>query len=265
MKKFLFLSLPLFVGCLNPGSEYKTQDPVIVSGGQIQVAPSSKFLEQIRVVPVAAAPGVQRKLRTVGQMVAMANSSGDLTRSAASWVTLEPELIKKLGLHLSESGPVGLSYGVTNVHATYVNEIKAGERVDVFRYGLKQNGAAGTVLSIKKNEDSDEVTVIFSIAHGHDWYPGTNCQVEFPLIQRQAVSLSPLSMLHEGVREYILKEIAQGQYQPEEVTVLNETKDHVYAIGELAPGDRIIEQGAILLKPIIHEALEAKREAAHVR
>jgi hypothetical protein len=222
-------------------------------------------MEQINVVPVNPAPGGERKLRTVGQMVAMANSSGDLLMQEASWVLLDPALARSLALPLSKTAPIGLSFGETTLPAGYQNEIHSGERVEIYRYGLKQGSTAGTIVSIRKGatETSQDI-VIFAIQHGLDWYPGTNCEVEFPLVHRQAVTISPLSMLHEGLREFVLKETAPGRFVPVEITVVNETKDQVYALGDIAPGDRIVERGAILIKPMVHSILKAERETVHV-
>ena len=72
-------------------------------------------------------------------------------------------------------------------------------------------------------------------------------------------------MLHEGAREYVLKETSPGHYVPVEITVLNETRDQVYALGNLAPDNRVVERGAILLKPVVHQILAAAPVPARAR
>jgi hypothetical protein len=254
-----------------PGCFYSTQTeipvpPITVSGNAIQVRAGSKFLNQLQIAEVTLAPGGERKLRTVGQMVAIATHSGELTSGGVSWVTLDQGIIRSLGIHLSEYAPIGLAYGVTSIPPGNRSEIHPGEKAQVYRYGLRQNSTTASVLSVQSVPGSDaEISVIFTIPHGQDWYPGTNCQVEFPLIQHQPVALSPLSMLHEGLREYVLKEIAPGKYLPLEIVVINETRDQVFALGDLVPGDRVVDRGAILLKPVIHQYLEAARGAYHAR
>lgn len=251
MRRPLFLCLLLLAGCSRSSQEYSVPDPISIKDGAVQIQPGSKFMEQINVVTVSPAPGGERKLRAVGQMVAMANPSGDLVKEEVSWVLLDADLAKSLALPLAKAAPVGLSFGVTSLPTGYRNEIHPGERVEIYRYGLKQGSTAGTIVAIRKGTgESSQDLVIFSVLHGLDWYPGTNCEVEFPLVHRQAVAISPLSMLHEGLREFVLKETAPGRFRPEEITVVNETKDQVYALGDLAPGERVVERGAILVKPI---------------
>lgn len=259
----IFGALILLSSCAKT-RDYSSPSPLEVSNGAVELKEGTKFLDQIRIATVEAAPGGERKLRTVAQMVAMANSSGGLLEKGVSWVTLDSDLIHELGVHLPSTAPVGYAYGVTTLGAGYVGQVHPGEKVEIYRYGLRQNSTEGSVVSVHKS-DEDETTVIFGILHGLDWYPGTNCEVEFPLIHRQAVAISPISMLHEGLREYVLKEIAPHRYAPSEITVVNETPDQVFALGALNPGDRIIGSGAILLKPIVHEILAANKEGAHVR
>lgn len=265
MRWYFLLCLSLLPGCNRSSEEYSAADPISVKDGKILVQSSSKFVEQINIVGVSPAPGGEKKLRAVGQMVAMANSSGDLLKEGVSWVLLDADLVRSLGLPLAERAPVGLSFGVTSLPAGYRNEIHPGERVELFRYGLKQGSTTGSIVAIRKSgTEAGEDTVIFSVLHGLDWYPGTNCEVEFPLVHRQAVTISPLSMLHEGLRDFVLKETAPGQFRPEEITVVNESKDQVYALGDIRPGDRIVERGAILMKPMVHSILRAERETIHV-
>ena len=252
--------------CFSGSRDYSSPTPISVSGNSIQVQPGSKFMEQLRVVSVGNAPGGEHKLRTVGQMIAVANPSGALAGDKISWVTLDSELIRSLGLRLSEGASVGFAYGVTSISSHYRDQIHPGERVDVYRYGLRQDSVIGAVVSVQKSSDSeDAASIVFSVIRGQNWYPGTNCQIEFPLIHRQAVALSPLSMLHEGLREYVLKEISPGRYEPMEISVVNETSDQVFALGNLVPGDRAVESGAILLKPLVHQILAVNKEARHVR
>jgi hypothetical protein len=256
MRAVLLALAFLQTGCFAAKLEYAVSNPVSLDGNTIEVHPGSKFTDQLKIVSIGSAAGT-RKLRTVGQMLAMVNSSGALTGPTLSWVTLDPGLIHTLGLKLPESAPAGYAYGVTSLAAGYRDQIHAGEHVDIYRYGLRQNGTAGTVVSVSSpSADTENVNVIFSVAHGQDWYPGVNCQIEFPLIQRQAFDISPLSMLHEGLREYLLKEVGPGRYRPIEITVVGETADHVFALGDLAPGDRVVEKGAILLKPLVRQLID---------
>jgi hypothetical protein len=265
MKFFFLMSLFLLPGCFDSQTQLPAPNAITMSGKLIQIASDSKFMGQLQTVQLGKAPGGERKLRTVGQMVALANSSGDLTHSEVSWVTLDPDLAHSLALPLGKIAPVGNAYGVTSVARSYLADIHEGEKVEIYRYGSKQNSATGTVTAIRALANEESNSIVFLIRGGQDWYPGTNCQVEFPLVQRQAVSLSPLSMLHEGLREFVLKEVAPNQYQPEEITVVNETRDEVYALGNLAPGDRVIERGAILLKPAVHQMIKSESGGIHVR
>lgn len=263
---FCLITLSAFLQNCSGHQDNTIQAPVHVSENMIHIRPDSKFMEQLHIISLSGSRGEEQKLKTVGQIVAMANLSGNLARNGISWVTLDPAVIRTSGLSLSESARAGISYGITTVNSNYINEIHRGEQVIINRYGVKHNSVTGNVVSIRKTDGSEnENCVIFVINHENDLYPGTNCQVEFPLVRRQSVALSPLSMVHEGLNEYVLKEISPGKYKPVKITVVSESTNKIYAIGDLSGHDRVIERGAILLKPVVHQLFESLKEATHAQ
>src|SRR5581483_9346604 len=125
-KGILFCCFSLFAAACNNSRNYSVPDPIKISGASVKVQADSKFMEQIQIASVGRAPGGEHKLRTVGQMIAMANSSGELTKNAASWVTLDQSIVKSLQIHLSEDAAIGSAYGVTTIPSSYRGEIHAG-------------------------------------------------------------------------------------------------------------------------------------------
>ena len=83
-----------------------------------------------------------------------------------------------------------------------------------------------------------------------------NCVVTFQNLQNSIVKVATTALLHEGVYEYVLKEIGPYQFIPQVITIGEGTPDEVDVIQGLAPDDKVAMRGAILLKPVLHELLQ---------
>jgi hypothetical protein len=156
---------------------------------------------------------------------------------------------------------VGDAYGVVSLPEEYLPQLKAYERVDISRYGLLASKTRATVISIQQAKfqglpiTGQPIQVVIKIQNGQDWYPGTNCVVFFPMLGSQPFLIPSTALLHEGRQEFLLQEVAKGQYFPQPVYVLDTLGDSVLVIGKLMPGENIVSRGAILLKPLLHKLL----------
>lgn len=241
----------------------ETKAAISVAGGRVEVDPQSGFMRRLKIAQASAAPGDAMALRTIGQMLALANPSGALAGSAVSWVELDPALTRQAGLSLGAAGrgTVGIAYGSTWVPLSYAFQMRPGERVEIARYGLRKTSATGTILSIRPApnlEGRRRAQVVFSIQRGQDWYPGTNCEIVFPLRRNVPIEVPATALIHRDLQEYVMKEVAPGAFLPIEVAISGETDRSLYVLGvsaDLKAGDRVVGQGAILLKPTLEAAL----------
>jgi hypothetical protein len=216
---------------------------------------------------VQPAPAEATALRSVGQMVALANPSGELTHKSLSWVELDPSVSKALGLGLEglAKATVGEAFGTTIIPSSYIKQIIPGQKLDILRYGLRKNSTRGFVVSIKAApKEPDSLLVVFAIKNGENWYPGTNCEIEFPLVKSKPLKISKSALLHEGLQEYVFKWVTKDKLGIRRVTVVGETESDVFVLdGDLAVGNTIVGEGAILLKPVLHKLLSQKEGIPH--
>ena len=253
----------LLAGCKNavqvPTSQYK------IENDQIIVAEGSAFLKHLEIMKVTPTPNGEIVFKTVGQIIALANPSGFLARNEVSWVELDSDLTRLAGVQLSsfKKSSIGTAIGVTSVPKEYLGQIHSGELLEISRYGLKKSEVQASVIKTEAQKKEGGVFyVTFEIRKGQDWYPGTNCEVKFPLLHVQSFEVPTTSILHEGIHEFVMKEITPRHYVAVPVFIVSETPTLAQVIGPKR-NDSIVASGAILLKPELHQLLHESQEQDH--
>lgn len=261
MASLLFGSL---LGCKETASQ--TTPEYTLEKDQIVVREGSPFLQHLEITHAKETPRGDIAFKSVGQIIALANTSGVLSNSQVSWVELDPQLTKAAGLSLAAfaGAPVGTALGVTSIPSEYIPKLQLGQSLEIFRYGLKKSDVPAVIIKIENRDgDASSSYVTFKIPRGQDWYPGTNCEVRFPLLHVQTSQVPTTAVLHEGMREYVLKEISPRHYRLAPVVIVDESPDMAQVFGVNA-GEAIVGSGAILLKPEIHNFIsEPAKKAAH--
>lgn len=266
MRRLLLFGLAwgagLASGCGNgAGKPYDPSAAVSSSGGQITVAGDSPFLKHLEVGPVGNDHAGVQQLRVVGQIVAMADNSDELTGARISWSELSPELSKSLGLQLGTGKTVfdGEAYGMADLPAEYARQLARGDSIAVSRYGLQKYETAARVVFVRESPGAGgQMRVVFHMPTGEAWYPGNNCDVAFPMLRSRPVSVPATALLHEGAQEYLLQETGHGAFKPRKISILDSSAQSALVIGDIKPGDRVLSRGAILLKPFLHQLLSVQ-------
>jgi hypothetical protein len=246
---------------------YDPDQAVSLEKGQIVVRQDSPFLKHLEVAPLGAERAQGEAFKVVGQVVALANNSDELTGSGILWSELDPALTQSLGLSLSAGADVavGQAYGMVEVPASFAGQLSRGETVSVSRYGLRKFNTPARVASVRPSpDDEDWVRVVFRIPPGDEWYPGNNCEVAFSMLRSHPVTVPTTALLHEGSQEYLLRALGPGRYSPLRIVILDtlETGREALIIGDIPRGAQFVSRGAILLKPYLHGILRARAKAA---
>ena len=231
------------------------EPPFSFSDGRLVVAAGSKMLSHLEIVTVGKASEESSELRTVGQIIALSNASGNLSDKRVNWAELDPQWSKTVGLVVGPNDPVGTAYGLTVMAYEYVPRIKVGQPIGIIRYGLKGDSIPGEVSQIvPQPEIVGGADLIFRLTHSEQWFPGATCSVLFFTLKGHPVTIPMTAPIHEGIQEYVWKEEAPGQFTPRPVSIVDEKMDSASVMG-LQPGDRIVARGAILLKPLLKSML----------
>jgi hypothetical protein len=237
-----------------------------IKGNVIGLDLRSPMLKYLEISPIPPSAQQTQDLKEVGQIIALANDSDQLVGSRISWVELDPDYSKSLGLRFDShtAAHVGDAYGVVTLPDEYLGQLKPWERVEISRYGLLASRTTAAVVSIQQAKLNGvpilgkPLEVVFKIPNGQDWYPGTNCVVDFPMLGSKPFLVPATALLHEGRQEYLLEEITKGQYSPVPIYILDTVGDSVMVIGKIRPKENIISRGSILLKPMVHRLLRAQ-------
>lgn len=230
--------------------------PYTLRDGRVIFAPDAKILHWLEVVEVGRAAAESAEFRTVGQIIALSNPSGSLTEEGVGWVELDAQLTAAAELKLDGGQAAGTAYGVTNLAAEYAARVEVGQTIEIARYGLKKSRVPAEIVRVL-HRPGDGADVVFRFEQAQDWFPGTNCEIAFPMLRGRPVRIPTTAPVHEGTQEYVWKQVAPGEFAAQDVSVVDATPDAAAVLG-LEPGDRIVARGAILLKPLLKPLLARK-------
>jgi len=171
---------------------------------------------------------------------------------------LDPKLSRSVGMDFEGSAPktVGVAYGLTVLPLEYASRLHAGQPVEILRYGLRSSGASGEIANVIVH--SDNADILFRFYGAQDWFPGTNCEVVFPILRGHPVRIPTTAPVHEGSQEYVWKEVGPNQFEADGISIVDSTPDSVSVLG-VHPGDKIVARGAILLKPLLHSLITGRK------
>lgn len=245
------------LGFHRPGPPLEPPSPFSFSGGRLTLNAGSKILTRLEIVEIGRAAQESRPFRAVGQVIALSNASESLTGEGIGWVELDPQLTASVGLTLDGGDAPATAYGLTSLAAEDAAGVARGQVVEIRRYGSRQGSVSGSVVRLVRRAGGDSVGVLFRFVRAQDWFPGTNCEIDFPSLRGHPVRIPTTAPVHEETREYVWKEVAPAQFAAQSVSVVDASPTEVAVLG-LSPGDRIVGRGAILLKPLLKRVLATK-------
>ena len=253
IKFFLGLGF-LLSACSHPVTE--SPPPIQVKLDRIMIDPTSRFMQHLEILPLGSYEARQVQFQSVGKMIALSSASNELTGSKTTWAELDPSVTQTAQIKLKPEAE-GIAYGVTSVSAELAKQTRIGQILHLKHYHVTESGWSAAIVKLVTTNDSATVDVVFRVNNGHDLYPGTTCEVIFPLLQAKAIKVPATSLIHQGLDEYVWQEVATGEFVPRKVTPVEGSPDEVILSSGISEKTKIIGRGAILLKPQIKLILAA--------
>jgi hypothetical protein len=260
-KLILISIVSTLTGCHAKNPE-KPAGALEIKSGILSIPSASPFLKHIEVISLGSYETREVDFQSVGKMIALSNSSNELTGARTTWSELEPALTKKLDLNLIPEED-GSAYGQTSVSGELSNQIRIGQTVRIRHYRVTEGGWTGTIVKLLPSQDPSTVDVVFHINKARDIYPGTTCEVLFPLLHTRSIKVPTQALVHEGLDEFVWLAVGPNQFRPQKVTPVDGSSEEVILAGGVSEKSKVVSRGAILLKPKIKQILQDNQGAGH--
>jgi membrane fusion protein, heavy metal efflux system len=166
---------------------------------------------------------------------------------------------------LLERVPTGAALVMADVPEVRLGLVAVGQACEARFYGLPAHVFKGVVRSLAPALSPERRTlrVFFELDdHVGQLKPGMYAEIGLGTDPRQAVLAPSDGVLHIGNADYVLIAQDPGLWRVTEVQVGERAGDSVEILGGVKGGQRIIGNGAILLKPLVVQALLTAKEAA---
>ncbi|WP_045227111.1 efflux RND transporter periplasmic adaptor subunit [Methyloterricola oryzae] len=212
--------------------------------------------EAVRDLSAAEASLLQTQLE--GQK-AVFEAESALTQANHSHADLERRLVQA-GVDPALLGNVtgGASLVMADVPEVRIALVAAGQGCEARFYGLPEQRFRGVVRSLAPALSPERRTlrVFFELNDQEGRLkPGMYAEIGLGTDPRQAVLAPADGILHIGEGDYVLVEAGSGRWQVTQIQVGERAGERVEVLNGLEGGERLIGNGAILLKPLVVQAL----------
>ncbi|PPD48169.1 MAG: RND transporter [Methylobacter sp.] len=183
-----------------------------------------------------------------------------LTVSSRSRAALERKLLQEgVDPLLLESSAPGVSLVMADVPELRISLVSVGQACAARFYGLPDQVFAGKVRSLAPTLSAERHTlrVFFELNDKADQFkPGMYAEIGLGTDPRDAMMVPTDGVLHSGNADYVLIGAQDGLWRITQVDVGESIDDRIEILKGLREGERIIGNGAILLKPMLVQALQ---------
>lgn len=182
-----------------------------------------------------------------------------LTQATHSRASLERQLLQAgVDPALLEQATAGTALVMADVPEVRIGMVAAGQSCEARFYGLPEQTFPGKVRSLAPALSAERRTlrVFFELNDpGGMLKPGMYAEIGLGTDPREAVLVPSDAILHIADTDYVLIQAAAGLWRVTTVEVGEQAGERVEILSGLESGERLIGNGAILLKPLVVQAL----------
>jgi RND family efflux transporter MFP subunit len=145
-------------------------------------------------------------------------------------------------------------YLVANVPESHIDQVQSGQSCEAHLFALPGQKFVGHVEKISPTVSAERrsLRVLFHLSDPQEHLkPGMYAEVGLGTDPRETLLVSAEAMLHVGSVDYLLVDAGGGKWRIAECEAGESHGDRIEIAKGLKAGDRIITQGAILLKPLV--------------
>ncbi len=163
----------------------------------------------------------------------------------------DPDLLGRL--------PDGAAVAVANVPEAKIDRVRVGQACTARFYGFPEEVFSGRVSSLAPTLSRERRTlqVLFELRDPQSRLkPGMFADIGLGTDLRETIIMPVDGVLHVGRADYVLVGTDSGVWKVTEVTVGDIDGANIEILDGLHGGERVIGSGAILLKPIVVQAVQ---------
>jgi multidrug efflux pump subunit AcrA (membrane-fusion protein) len=199
----------------------------------------------------------------LGGQKAVYEAETALTQAAHSHASLERQLLQAgVDPALLKQATAGTALVMADVPEVRIGLVAAGQSCVARFYGLPEQSFPGKVSSLAPALSAERRTLrVFFELHDPDSLlkPGMYAEIGLGTDPREAVLAPSDAVLHIGDTDYVLVQAGAGLWRVTPVAVGEQSGERVEILHGLDSGVRLIGNGAILLKPLVVQALTDNR------
>ncbi|MDF9393583.1 MULTISPECIES: efflux RND transporter periplasmic adaptor subunit [Methylococcus] len=188
-----------------------------------------------------------------------------LTQATHSHADLERQLLQAgVDPALLEHADADSAMVMADVPEVRISLVKPGQACEAHFFGLPGQTFRGTVRSLAPALSPERRTlrVFFELDDSKGQLkPGMYAEIGLGTDPREAVLVPSDGVLHIGDTDFVLTEAGSGLWRVTPVQVGERAGEGVEILAGLTGGERLIGYGAILLKPLVVQALLEARTA----
>ncbi|MEW6037460.1 MAG: efflux RND transporter periplasmic adaptor subunit [Pseudomonadota bacterium] len=188
-----------------------------------------------------------------------------LTQATHGHADLERQLLQAgVDPALLEHADADSAMVMADVPEVRISLVKPGQACEAHFYGLPGQSFRGTVGSLAPALSSERRTlrVFFELDDGKGQLkPGMYAEIGLGTDPREAVLAPSDGVFHIGETDFVLTDAGPGLWRVTPVQVGERAGERVEILDGLKGGERMIGYGAILLKPLVVQALLKAKQA----
>ncbi|QJD31024.1 efflux RND transporter periplasmic adaptor subunit [Methylococcus geothermalis] len=213
---------------------------------------------------LAMAEATLLEIQLEGQK-AVFEAESALTQATHSHADLERQLLQAgVDPALLEHADADSAMMMADVPEVRISLVKPGQACEAHFFGLPGQTFHGTVRSLAPALSSERRTlrVFFELDDSRGQLkPGMYAEIGLGTDPREAVLVPSDGVLHIGGTDFVLTDAGVGLWRVTPVQVGERAGERVEILDGLKGGERLIGNGAILLKPLVVEALLKSKQA----
>jgi hypothetical protein len=212
---------------------------------------------------LASAEASLMQIQLEGQK-AIFEAESALTQATHSRADLERHLLQA-GVDPAQlsKAPTGAALVMADVPEVRISLVAVGQAFEARFYGLPAHPFRGVVRSLAPALSPERRTlrVFFELNDQESQLkPGMYAEIGLGTDPRQAILVPADGVLHIAKADYVLTDESHGLWRITKVQVGEQVGQRVEILSGLYGGERLIGGGAILLKPLVVQALLKARE-----